>query len=234
VWRALVPVPANAPKPPDHYQRGKPTTIYAYREASGRLLGYICRFDPADGDKLLLPLTYCASGKGKLEWRWQSWTAPRPLFGLDRLAKKPLAPVIVCEGEKAATAAEALLPDHVAVTSPNGSLAAAKADWTALAGRRVILWPDADEPGAKYADELVKLLAPIAASIMRVMPPEDVAAGWDAADAVSEGWDEARARALIEGGVDALKLARTGKRTRRHDPGDGSVETEGNPPPAAP
>jgi putative DNA primase/helicase len=231
VWKAIVPVPANAPAAPErHYQHGKPSRTETYRDASGRLLGHVCRFDLQDGAKVFLPLTFCANGKGKLEWRWQLWPAPRPLFGLDRLAKKPKAPVVVCEGEKAATAAGALLPDHVAVTSPNGSLAAAKADWSPLAGRQVTLWPDADEPGAKYADELVKLLAPIAASIRRVTPLDGVKEGWDASDAVSEGWDEARAKALIEATVDALKPAGTGKRPRRRAAGDPDVETEGKTP----
>ncbi len=204
VWTTLVPAPANAPAAPDHYQHGKPSRIETYRDAQGRLLGHVCRFDLADGAKVFLPLTYCRSGKGGLEWRWQSWPAPRPLFGLDRLAARANAPVVVAEGEKAAAAVEMLLPDHVGVTSPNGSLAAAAADWTALAGRRVIIWPDADEAGAKYAAAVVRLLAPIAGSVMVAAPPKGAAAGWDAADALAEGWDQARAADLIDGAADAL------------------------------
>src|SRR5215469_11775491 len=52
------------------------------------------------------------------EWRWQSWPAPRPLYGLWDLAKRPDAPVMVTEGEKAADAASRLLPAFVVVTSP--------------------------------------------------------------------------------------------------------------------
>src|SRR5215472_14440413 len=88
-----------------------------YRDATSRLLGYVCRFDLKSGGKDFRPLTYCKSDAGRLAWRWQSWPAPRPLFGLDRLAKKPKARVVVCEGEKTAEAVEKLLPDHVAVTS---------------------------------------------------------------------------------------------------------------------
>jgi hypothetical protein len=51
--------------------------------------------------------------------------------------------------------------------------------------------------------------------------------GCCAADTQTEGWGEAQARALGEGAVDALKSAGTGKRARRRDTGDGSVETEG-------
>ncbi len=74
-------------------------------------------------------MTWCApASDGPGEWRWKSWDVPRPLYGLDRLAAHPELPVIIAEGEKAADAAGALLPGWVAVTSPEGSRAAAKAD----------------------------------------------------------------------------------------------------------
>jgi hypothetical protein len=44
-----------------------------------------------------------------------------------------------------------VFPNCVCITSPGGSQAATKADWSPLVGRRVLVWPDADEPGAKYA-----------------------------------------------------------------------------------
>ena len=114
--------------------------------------GYVCRFDTADGGKEFLPLTFCENrAAGTTEWRWKALPTPRPLYGLDLLASHPGAPVVVCEGEKAADAAGKLLPEWVAVTSPGGSLAAGKADWGVLAGRPVTVWRDADGPGMKYA-----------------------------------------------------------------------------------
>jgi putative DNA primase/helicase len=71
VWRVIVPVPANAPPPPDHHQLGKPARTETYRDATGRLLGYVCRFDPPGSDKVFRPLTFCDNGKDKPEWRWQ-------------------------------------------------------------------------------------------------------------------------------------------------------------------
>jgi len=224
-WTTIIPVPANAPKPPTEIRRDgktlKASRIETYFASDGRLLGHVCRFDLGGGAKEFRPLTYCRGGAGELAWRWQSWPSPRPLFGLDRLAKRAKAPVVVCEGEKAAEAAEKLLPDHVAVTSANGSLAAAKADWTPLAKRHVVIWPDADEPGAKYAAQVVKVLAPIAASVMVVTPPSGVMPGWDAADALAEGWDEPRTRALIAGAVDAF--APKAKRPRGRPRRDGAA-----------
>lgn len=225
-WTVLVPIPKNAPPPPaEHFKRGKPSRTWPYHDAQGRLIGYVCRFDLADGGKEFGPLTYCRNDKGRLEWRWQSWPEPRPLYGLDRLAKRPKAPVILCEGEKAADAAAELLPDHVAVTSSHGSKAAAKTDLSPLQGRDVTIWPDADEPGQGYAETVKKLLAPIAATVKRINPPSGVKEGWDAADALAEGWDRTRAAALLAGADDALKP----KRKRRGDGVDREAEGEEAP-----
>jgi hypothetical protein len=77
--------------------------------------------------------------------------AKAALYGLDWLAKHPDASVVICEGEKSADAAAGVCPNSVCITSPGGSQAASKADWSPLEARRILVWPDADEPGAKYA-----------------------------------------------------------------------------------
>ncbi|WP_244273414.1 toprim domain-containing protein [Pseudovibrio sp. POLY-S9] len=59
-------------------------------------------------------------------------------------------PVVIVEGEKAADAAKQLLLRHVCISSPGGSNAAKKADWSVLQGREIVIWPDADEAGLKF------------------------------------------------------------------------------------
>jgi hypothetical protein len=83
--------------------------------------------------------------------------AKRPLYGLQGLSERLFVPVVVCEGEKAADAATRLLPGFAAVTSPNGSKSAGKADWSPLKGRAVTIWPDADSAGLEYARHVAKL-----------------------------------------------------------------------------
>src|SRR5260221_251611 len=56
---------------------------------------------------------------------------------LDKLAGRPDAPVIICEGEKSAEAAAVIFPKSVAVTAPGGANAADKADWSVLRGRKI-------------------------------------------------------------------------------------------------
>jgi hypothetical protein len=202
-WRVLTPIPDDAPPAPaKHYRHGKPARTETYCDGEGRLLGYVQRFDLADGGKEFAPLTYCEGKDGRREWRWKAWPEPRPLYGLDRLAQRPQAPVVISEGEKAADAAGELLPDHVAVASPNGSQSAKKANWASLAGRAVVIWPDADDAGAKYAKTVAGLLSEIATSVKALTPPPSVKSGWDAADALAEGWDQARAGAFIATAAD--------------------------------
>jgi putative DNA primase/helicase len=157
------------------------------------------RFYPCDGEKEYLPLSFAEHPRYGRAWRWKGLPKPRPLYGLDRLAARPDAPVVLAEGEKAADAAGELLPNHVATASLNGAEAAKVADWSALAGRRVVIWPDADAPGQIYVNDVLTMLGQLspAPSIAVVTTPSGVVVGWDAADALAEGWTPARAAALI-------------------------------------
>ena len=159
-WRIILPAPDNAPAPPaKHPKLGELAMRWEYRDAAGRLNGYVYRFDVTGGGKEIRSVVYAEHKRWGRQWRWLGFPRPRPLYGLDRLAARPDAPVILCEGEKAADAAGELLPDHVAITSPGGSKAAKAADWSVLAGRRVAIWPDADEPGQAYARDVLDMLA---------------------------------------------------------------------------
>lgn len=205
----VVPVPPHAPQAPGrHPKLGEPSAIWIYRNAVGETLGFVYRFEEKDGGKSFRPLCLFEDGC-KTSWRWEAWPAPRPLYGLDQLAEHPDAPVLVVEGEKATDAAQRLLSDHVCVTSPSGSKSAGKADWSPLAGRNVVIWPDADQPGAKYAETVASLLADAGvASAAILTPPDGVPEGWDAGDAVQENWTEKQALAL----VNATKGRKTSKK----------------------
>lgn len=197
---SVVPVPEGAPAPyKTHSQLGDPAGVWTYRDELGRVLGYAYRFNRPDGSKEFRPLTACRPAEGgKLSWRWQTWIGARPLYGLDRLAERPAAPVVLCEGEKAADAAARLLPGHVTIASAGGSKQAAYSDWSPLRGRDITIWPDADEPGAIYAPEAARLMQEAGAAAVRcVVVPDPVSEGWDAADALAEGWSPDRATGLI-------------------------------------
>lgn len=177
---AIFPIPSDAPEP-DWRALANPSR-WAYRDAEGHLLRYHLRWDGPDG-KRYAPLTWRCPPGGRPAWFTEGLPDPQPLYGLDRLAQRPTAPVIVCEGEKVADAAATIFPELVAVCSANGSKNARKADWGPLEGRDVTIWPDADEPGRSYADAACRQLATAGAgSIAVVQLPEGLPKGWDLAD----------------------------------------------------
>lgn len=201
-WQCVVPVPGDAPPPPvANPRQGKPSIRYEYRAEDRRLAFFIDRYQGKDG-KSFAQLTFWRNSAGRGEWRWKSPPAPRLLFGLDLLAARPDAPVIVCEGEKAAEAARLLFPGFVCVSWPGGANAVDKADWLPLFGRDVTLWPDLDEPGAACVVKLAGILSALSippAALYQVKPQAFGLSGKgdDAADLL--GWDAARCADVCTG-----------------------------------
>jgi putative DNA primase/helicase len=230
-WEIIVPVPSGTrAAPKQHPKLDKPTTVWTYTDAEGCLLGYVYRFDGSDG-KEFRPLTLWRSkADGTAAWRWTSWETPRPLYGLQRLAERPSAPVVVTEGEKACDAAARLLPAFAAVTNPNGAKSAEKADWSPLRGRAVTIWPDADAAGLAFAKAAAKAILAIgAASVAIISPPHGVTVGWDADDAVVAGWDEKRTAELVAAAtpVNGENAPRYRRKRQRDDVIGAVINTEG-------
>lgn len=189
---------------------------WAYRNAAGLLIGYITRINLAWGGKEVIPQTYCTnSDTGEIAWRWQSFSKPRPMYGLELLAANPKAQVLIVEGEKACDAARQLFaslgitPAKLVVVSwPGGSKAIKHVDWSPLAGRSVALWPDADQKNYPdihpQAGQMMPFLEQVgtvamqliyeaiknsASAVKMIMPPDGVPDGWDVADELPAGFD---------------------------------------------
>jgi putative DNA primase/helicase len=159
---------------------------------------YVCRFpDPVKGKKIR-PLLWNGSA-----WVWKHHAKPRPLYWARRSA---VAPVMIAEGEKAADAAAKLFPDHACVTWPGGTPSVDKADWSALQGRTVTIWPDADDVGRKAAAQLARILLGLRCTVQVVNPPDIVEQGWDLADALAEGWTTVRAAKAVQACAKAIEL----------------------------
>lgn len=177
----LPPGPIESMRHPKH---GEPSRSWEYRDADGSLLGYVARYDPVGGKKQIVPFTYAEPGG----WGMGQWPEPRPLYGLHDLAKAPQAAVLVVEGEKAADAARVIVAGrYVVVTWPGGSQAWRKVDWSPLAGRKLLLWPDADRPGAECMVAIGQHLLPNATEV-KLLDVTGQPDGWDAADS-GFAWD---------------------------------------------
>ena len=143
----IIKPPLNHKFDPPLYKQVKPNDIYIYRDHGGSVMFYICRYDYEENGKhvkMFTPWTFSDNGK----WQPKAWPSPRPLYNLDKLHEFPDKAVLIVEGEKAANAAQKIVGNmYIVTTWPNGAQAYDKADWTAIYGRKVLLWPDADEPG---------------------------------------------------------------------------------------
>jgi predicted P-loop ATPase len=202
-----------AAMPKAHLVRGRPLAIRHYwHEVDGQrqLFGAVYEFDGSDGRRVSLPCTYCEHETGAQEWRWMMWAAPRPMYraslDLDAPADDGARHVVLVWDERAAAALQARLPEAWEVMSwPGGARAISKVDWSAIARRTVVVWPDVSDARDADGALLPRLRQPsigVATRIGQLMegqhgckvtilaiPEADDThpAGWGAADLVSSG-----------------------------------------------
>jgi hypothetical protein len=235
-WRPIHPVPADAPElltsagytscvfnPKRAGERlewssWRPETAHPYRSEAGELLGFVLRVVPPSGRKFTPAVTYCENPQGERRWCIIPFARPAPLYGLDHIAARSSATVVLVEGEKTADAARRLLPSMVATTWPGGSNAYRHVDFAPLRGRKVVCVPDADEPGrnafhgrhdrrGRRVPGVLELLVGVGALTRVVDPEPSRPEGWDLADAASEGWGTADALTWLKSGLEVRDAA---------------------------
>ena len=160
---------------------GPATAKWDYLDASGKLIAVVYRYDPPGCKKEFRPWD--------AKRRKMTPPDPRPLYNQPGMVNA--AQVVLVEGEKCA---QALIDaDTVATTAMHGAKAPVeKTDWSPLAGKSVLIWPDRDKPGWEYATQAAQAILTAGAKSCHILyPPEDAAEGWDAADAIAEGFDVA-------------------------------------------
>lgn len=176
-----------------HRDFGQPDVILPFRDAEGDVIGYECRWQRAEGKESRV-LTYGQRGDDKPRWGWGHFTAPRPLWGLDELAAKSRAQVVVFEGPIKAQAARDVFPAHACIAWSGGARSWNRSDWTPLRERNIVLWPDNDTVGLQAVQSLGAMLADAKGldAAVRWIDPNRQPDGWDIRDALAEGWDAAR------------------------------------------
>lgn len=109
------------------------------------------------------------------------FTAQKPLYHLPEILNRPKDVVWIIEGEWCA--------DHLArlgvlVTTSGSADSVGATDWTPLAGRRVIIWPDNDTAGLKYAQAILKTLRKLNSPVQWIdvaalnLPPKGDCVDW--------------------------------------------------------
>lgn len=159
-------------------QHGKRSATWIYANAQGEPVGVIVRWDHAHG-KTIRPVSRTPGG-----WIHGGMPTPRLLYRLPDLLAEPESMVFVVEGEKCCEAMRSI--GMLATTSPHGSNSFRQADWSTLAGRTVVILPDADKAGVGYAfgvrKELESLQPP---AKVKVVELHGLAEGGDIADFIA-------------------------------------------------
>jgi hypothetical protein len=184
-------------------RHGPRSAAWTYHNADGEPVGLVVRWNTPTG-KDVRPVSRKADGSG---WCIGGMPEPRPLYALPELLATPAGSrVYVTEGEKAADAARAV--GLVATTSPHGSKSAGKADWSPLAGREVVILPDHDDAGERYADDVARLATAAGAKWVRIVRLAalwaELPKGGDMADLVQHGRESGRGDDAIRADVEAL------------------------------
>lgn len=148
---------------------------YAYRDASGRLLFEVLRYEPKSFRQ--------RRPDGRGGWTYNLDGVERVLYRLPGLVAADKAQAVyVAEGERDV---EALRAAGAVATCNAGGAGKWRPEYTeALRGRHVIVVRDRDEPGRRHAEQVIASLRGVAASVRLVEPRS----GKDAADHLATGY----------------------------------------------
>ncbi len=144
---------------------------YPYCNVKSNEIMRMFRFIPHDGSKPKDFLPARREGDGYVIKQLEK---PWPLYRLPELIRAEI--ITVCEGEKAA---DALTKYNIIATSgPHGAGKAGYVDWKPLAGKKVILWPDADDEGRKHMVQVAEILRDLTPKPdMKILDPADLDLG---------------------------------------------------------
>ena len=164
---------------------------YRYRTPDGTEYARVYRYPENRAGRKADPYTLRTDGKHAGTWTHR---APQHRWPYRVETLTDATPVVIVEGEKCADALAGLAEGFGVLSWLGGSGAVLRTDWDALAGREVILWPDADDPGREAMARLAGELDRIGTAKVRMIDPEeDRPNGWDVADAIEKdgwGWKE--------------------------------------------
>lgn len=183
---------ASEPKPQPPVQIDEKR--HSYLDASGQEVARVVRKEFADGSKTFIQQRRAANGG----WEYKS-PEVRPIFRAYELASE--ATLVLVEGEKCAERlGEADIPAISLMGGANAKLDAIT--WGQIAGKRIILWPDADEPGRALMERVEPILRQHGCQTAWVQVPANAPKGWDAADMIKEGGSPV---ALLRPALEALQ-----------------------------
>ena len=147
----------------DGYQ---PSALHPYTDEHGEPIYWRIRAKHPNGEKWIRPMRREGQGFALGE---PAFPDGKPLYRLHRIGGDTASTVWIVEGEQKA---DALEKRGLLATTSGGATSADSTDWRALAGRDCVIWPDNDQAGQQYAEDVRAILIGLGATVSMV----DVAA----------------------------------------------------------
>ncbi|MXS81520.1 YfjI family protein [Nitrosomonas oligotropha] len=131
----------------------QPAALHTYTDSEGNAIYWRIRAkNTTTGEKWIRPMRLNGNG---YELGDPAFEGGKPLYALHLIAGNPGSVVWIVEGEQKADAINQI---GLVATTSGGAMSAGKADWTPLRGRNVVIWPDFDDAGRAYANDVAIIL----------------------------------------------------------------------------
>ena len=215
-YQAIIPIPEGAYFGDfddycenDKRLRNNLDWVYEYRDIQDRLLYISCRLKKAYSDnkghsRKLLSVGYFDCVKDEDSWKEFSWHKqafagkPYPFSNQHEIANLGSRNILIVEGEKAAHFLDTVLDRKKWVVICNGSSSymmnpGSYEIFKKLKINHVFFWPDNDEAGKKVIGFIKERFDKV--SVVKI--PDEYEKGWDAADAVQDGWNSDKIEKFI-------------------------------------
>jgi hypothetical protein len=167
-----------------------PEALHEYTDREGNVLYWKIRLKhPVTGEKWIRPMKWDGASYVLGE---PTFLSGKPLYNLHQLHQRPNEVVYLTEGEKCA---DELGKRGLLATTSGAADSVDKADFRSLAGRDIIISPDNDESGQRYADDATLKLLQMKCNVMRIaigdlgLPLKGDCADWLAANPAATSAD---------------------------------------------
>jgi len=142
----------------------KPEALHDYTDEIGKTLHWRIRLkNPITKEKWIRPMKYC-NEKGYIIGE-PEYPNGKPLYNLHHLTTDKNSPVIICEGE---SCVDSLKKIGILATTSGSADSVLKTDWKPLANRKIIIWPDNDEAGLRYAKVVILELKKLGCTVQQI------------------------------------------------------------------
>ncbi|MBX3709425.1 MAG: AAA family ATPase [Gammaproteobacteria bacterium] len=136
---------------------------HLYEDTNGNLTYFRMRLKHPNGKKLIRPFHLDKNNFWVM--KEPSFLKGKPLYKLPLLAKLSNETVYITEGE---LKVDALIALGFYATTSGSSNSAADANWDILKNKNIIIWPDKDKSGYKYACEVIEILNQLGCNVQWV------------------------------------------------------------------